>query len=395
MIWDELQAELDRRAAASLQRQLRRAPDGALDVASNDYLGLARHPEVVAAAQNAAAKFGTGARASRLVSGHFDLVEELETALARFKGTQAALVFSSGYAANLGVITALCDQNTVLFCHKRNHASLLDACALSRAPTRFWESPDKLRALLESSGARRKIIVCDGVFSMDGDLCPWPALVELAREFDALLVLDDAHGTGTLGARGRGVSEHFGELDGAGLAPASNPQSEKPQAWKRAQVPLCDERVITLGTLSKALGSQGGFVCGPRVLVDYLVGAARSFVYSTGLNPPAVGAALEALRIIEREPERVQRCRDNAEFLARELRVRGWEVGFGGAPIVPVFARDSAAALELSARLLEANLWCPAIRPPTVKRARLRLTANASWDGATLARIVAGVGVGA
>ena len=283
--------------------------------------------------------------------------------MARFKNCEAALVFSSGYAANLGVITALCDDETALFCHKRNHASLLDACALSKAPTRFWESNEKLRALLDSSHAGRKLIVCDGVFSMDGDLCDLPAIVSLAEEFDALLILDDAHGTGALGATGRGAVEYFG---------------------------IQSERIITLGTLSKALGSQGGFVCGPRVLVDTLVGAARSFVYSTGLNPPAVAAALEALRIIQREPQRVRRCRDNAAFLARELGALGYEVAAPISPIIPIYAENSGVALQLAARLLKRDLWCPAIRPPTVKRARLRLTSNASWNDETLARIVAG-----
>ena len=399
VIWHELQTELDARAANYLSRQLQRAPDTALDLASNDYLGLAHHPRVIEAAQMAAAKYGAGARASRLVSGSYDLIEQLESALARFKNTEAALVFSSGYAANLGVITALCDDGSALFCHKRNHASLLDACNLAKAPTRFWESSDKLRVLLENSSARRKIIVCDGVFSMDGDLCDLPSLLDLANEFDAIIVLDDAHGTGTLGATGRGTAEHFGvgKSDGAGWSPggakavpSSNRANGKLAAGKGASASL--PNLVTLGTLSKALGSQGGFVCGPRVLIDYLIGAARSFVYSTGLNPPAVGAALAALRIIEAEPEWVQRCRDNAQFLARELAALGFEIAPQASPIAPIFAADSAAALQLSARLLERGLWCPAIRPPTVKRPRLRLTSNASWDDATLARIVAGFG---
>ena len=398
-IWRDLQAELDARAAAHLSRELKRAPDAALDLASNDYLGLAHHPRVIEAAQMAAAKYGTGARASRLVSGSYDLIEELERELARFKNAEAALVFSSGYAANLGVITALCDGDTALFCHKRNHASLLDACQLATAPARFWEANDKLRALLQSSNARRKIIVCDGVFSMDGDLCDLPSLLALATEFDATIVLDDAHGTGTLGASGRGTAEHFAKIesDGAGWSPggakavpSSNRATGEFVNWKWASAPL--PNLVTLGTLSKALGSQGGFVCGPRVLIDYLIGAARSFVYSTGLNPPAVGAALQALRIIESEPQLVRRCRDNAQFLARELAALGFEVAPQPSPIAPIFAADSAAALQSSARLLEANLWCPAIRPPTVKRARLRLTSNASWDEATLTRIVEGFG---
>ena len=362
-IWRDLQTELDARAAQHLTRELKRVPDSALDLASNDYLGLAHDARVIEAAQDAAAKFGTGARASRLVSGHYDEIEELESELARFKNCEAALVFSSGYAANLGVITALANDETALFCHKRNHASLLDACALAQRPTRFWESNEKLRALLESSAANRKIIVCDGVFSMDGDLCDLPAIVNLAQEFDAIIVLDDAHGTGTLGETGRGTAEHFG---------------------------VADERIVTIGTLSKALGSQGGWVCGPRVLIDYLIGSARPFVYSTGLNPPAVGAALAALRIIENEPERVQRCRANRALLVRELGALGYDIAPQHSPILPIFADNSEAALEFSNQLLKRNLWCPAIRPPTVKRARLRLTSNASWNDDDLERIVAG-----
>ena len=392
-IWRDLQAELDACAAAHLTRELRRVPDGALDLASNDYLGLARHPRVIEAAQNAAAKFGTGARASRLVSGHYDLIEELETELARFKNCEAALIFSSGYAANVGTIAALANENCALFCHKRNHASLLDACALAKSPTRFWESSDKLRALLASSHAARKIIVCDGVFSMDGDLCDLPAIVNLADEFDAIVVLDDAHGTGTLGETGRGTAEFFCDLEfqsGTNVLFQSGAKKSRLEEHVSAALISPAPRIITLGTLSKSLGSQGGFVCGPRVLIDYLIGAARSFIYSTGLNPPAVAAALESLRIIEREPQRVQRCRSNAAFLARELGALGYEVAAPESPITPVFADNSAAALQLSARLLERDLWCPAIRPPTVKRARLRLTSNASWDETTLQRIVAG-----
>ena len=391
-IWDELRADLDARAADSLRRELRRVPENALDLASNDYLGLAHDARVIEAAQDAAAQFGTGARASRLVSGHYDLIQQLELELARFKNCEAALVFSSGYAANLGVITALANENSALFCHKRNHASLFDACELAqtrgKAKARFWQSNEKLRSLLASSHAARKLIICDGVFSMDGDLCDLPAIVDLAEEFDALILLDDAHGTGTLGETGRGTAEHYGIA--AELAP---PFKRAPGDYfdcKEAQAPLPHRRIITLGTLSKSLGSQGGFVCGPRVLIDYLVGAARSFVYSTGLNPPAAGAALAALRIIEAEPNLVRRCRENAEFLAREIGALGYDVTPQSSPITPVYAGDSAAALQLSEQLLQKNLWCRAIRPPTVKRARLRLTSRASWSDDDLARIVAG-----
>lgn len=364
-LWQDLETELKRRESQDLRRFLRAIPGGTLDIASNDYLGLSAHPETIAAAQDAAAKFGTGARASRLVSGHFSLAEELEAALANFKAAEAALVFSSGYAANLGVISALSGAQTALFCHKRNHASLLDACRFARkegAALRFFESNQKLRALLQSSAASRVIIIVDGVFSMDGDVCDLPAILALAREFDALVLLDDAHGTGTLGATGRGTAEHFG---------------------------LHDERIVTLGTLSKALGSQGGFVVGPRVLIDFLVNNARSFVYSTGLNPPAVGAALQSLRIIEREPQRIEKCRWNARFLSENLRRLGFEAPLQPSPILPVLVGDSARALELSRKLLGNGVWCPAIRPPTVRAARLRIGVNARWKPCDLERIIA------
>lgn len=357
-LWAELETQLRARQTQELRRVLQRVPEGALDLSSNDYLGLAHHPAVIEAAQHAASRFGTGARASRLVAGHFALIEELETELARFKGAEAALVFSSGYAANVGVLTALSDERTALWCHKRNHASLLDGCRLAQsggASLRFFESKRKLAALLERSTAPRQIIVVDGVFSMDGDTCDLPAILDLARQFDALVLLDDAHGTGTLGATGRGTAEHFG---------------------------LRDERLVTLGTLSKALGSQGGWVAGPRVLVDFLLGAARSFLYSTGLNPPAVGAALQSLQLLARQPERVQSCRANARFLADQLREAGFDVALQPAPIVPLKIGEAARALEVSARLQSAGLWCPAIRPPTVPvgSARLRFTARANWS---------------
>ncbi|BCM90409.1 8-amino-7-oxononanoate synthase [Abditibacteriota bacterium] len=368
MIWRDLERELQQREAAGRRRTLRLVPEGTLDAASNDYLGLARHPEVVRAAQDAAEQFGAGARASRLVSGHFALIQQLETELASFKGTETALVFSSGFAANVGVISALSNDEAALFCHKRNHASLLDGCRLAQAKgavTRYFESPDKLRALLQKSKSPRKIVVADGVFSMDGDLLPLPEVLALCGEFEAILLLDDAHGTGTLGATGRGIEEHFG---------------------------VHSERILTVGTLSKALGSQGGFVCGPRVAIDYFLGAAPSFVYSTGLNPPAVGAALAALRLLQREPGRVRRCRDNAMQLATRLGELGFEACFSGTPIIPVIIGDERAALALAAQLEARGLWCPAIRPPTVPRgtSRLRLTACSEWGPEELERIVAG-----
>jgi 8-amino-7-oxononanoate synthase len=365
-MWDELRLELESRELAGRKRSLRVVPNDLFDAASNDYLGLSRHPEVIKAASDAAQRFGAGARASRLVSGTFSLVQELERELARFKGTESALVFSSGFAANLGVLSALSNSQTTLFCHKRNHASLLDGCRLAQskgARVRFWESPGKLESLLEKSEAARKIVVADGVFSMDGDLLPLPQVLELCERFDAVLVLDDAHGTGTLGATGRGLAEHFG---------------------------VASERIITVGTLSKALGSQGGFVAAKQLVMDYLVGSAPSFIYSTGLNPPAVGAALQALRVLQREPERVARCRENARFVAQVLCELEFDARFSGSPIVPVVIGDEAAALAQANRLESRGVWCPAIRPPTVAKgtSRLRIAASSEWSREDLRRLL-------
>ncbi len=365
-ICNELETELKRRESQDLRRFLRAVPEGALDLAANDYLGLAKHPAVIEAAQHAAAKFGAGARASRLVSGHFSLVEELENALAQFKSCEAALVFSSGYAANLGVISALANSKSAIFCHKRNHASLLDACRFAQnsgAALRYFESNPKLRALLENSASNRKIIVVDGVFSMDGDVPDLPAILRLASEFDALILLDDAHGTGTLGEFGHGTGEHFS---------------------------LHDERIIQIGTLSKALGSQGGFVAGPRVLIDFLTNNARAFIYSTGLNPPAVGAALKSLQIIESRPDLIEKCRANTQFLSKKLGELGFEAPLQPSPILPVFVGDAKQSLQFAENLLENGLWCRAIRPPTVATPRLRIGVSAAWNEADLARIVAG-----
>ena len=365
-LWNEIQSELEARENAGLRRQLRPISPNCLDLASNDYLGLSRHPEVVQAAQNAAAKFGAGARSSRLVSGDYSLIRDLENALAKFKNAESALVFSSGYAANLGAIGALANEKSALFCHKRNHASLLDACRLASfngASLRFWDNGEKLENLLQNSDSKRKIVVADAVFSMDGDLLDLPEILRIVEKHDAILVLDDAHGTGTLGATGRGIEEHFN---------------------------IKNERIVLVGTLSKALGSQGGFVVGPQILIDFLVNAARSLIYSTALNPPAVGAALQSLKIIEREPERVQKCRENARFLARELCKRGFDARFAGSPIVPVLFSNANEALKRSFALEKRGFWCPAIRPPTVKTSRLRLTTCASWDEEILARIVDG-----
>ena len=370
---EDLRAQLSQRENDGLLRRVRQVPARVLDLASNDYLGLSRDQSVIEAACNAARKYGAGARASRLVSGHNELHSQLESEIACFKNAENALLFSSGYAANLGVISALAQRGDSLFCDKRNHASLVDACKFAQnngASVRYYSTTKKLRALFgshETSSTRsdnsRVFIITDGVFSMDGDVCDWPRLVQLAREFGAILVLDDAHGTGTLGEKGRGTKEYFA-------------------------VDANDVDIVEIGTLSKALGAQGGFVVGSQTLIDYLVNSSRSFIYSTALNPPACGAALQALRVLEREPQRLQKLRDNTQMLASGLRERGFDVTQQLSPILSVRIGDAHNALKLSHNLLESGVWCPAIRPPSVPQntSRLRVTASSELSQEDIAR---------
>ncbi len=354
--------ELEKKREQNLYRSLRVLPPGVLDLASNDYLGFARHREVLDAACDATQKFGAGARASRLVSGQTEIHARLENKIASFKNCESALVFPSGYHANLAVVTAFARARDEIFCDKRNHASLIDACFLASsrdAILRFYDSHQKLRALLERSTREGKIIVSDAVYSMDGDLADIPELCKLADEFASILLLDDAHGTGVLGARGTGALEYF--------------QIEKSH--------FSNATIIQVGTLSKALGAQGGFVAGDKKIIEWLVNAGRSFIYTTGLNPSACGAALKSLEIIEREPQRLQRLQSVKNQLARGLSTLGFEVREQPSPIIPVIIGEAFRAVELSEKLLAKNIWCPSIRPPTVPQnsSRLRVTANADW----------------
>ena len=368
MLDDELRDQLKARHSAGLLRALRPVPSGVLDLASNDYLGLARHEEVVAAACDAAQKFGAGARASRLVSGETAIHAELESALASWRETESALVFSSGWAANVAAVTSLARAGDAIFCDKRNHASLIDACRLAAnngARVRFYNTTTKLVQLLERTATERTLIVSDAVYSMDGDIADIGALFEIACQFDAVLILDDAHGTGTLGTTGRGALQHW--------------RGGSTVEFDRT---LSSVSLVQTGTLSKALGSQGGFVAASRAVCDWLVNAARPFIYSTGLCPSACGAALQSLKILEKEPQRVSRLHDVTTKLARGLKELGFDALLQPSPIVPVLLGSESAALECSEELLKRGVWCPAIRPPTVARgaSRLRVTANAAMS---------------
>jgi 8-amino-7-oxononanoate synthase len=348
-----------------------------VNFASNDYLALATDPRLARAAARAARRYGTGATASPLIVGWSKPMRALERALADWEQCPRALCFASGFAANLGVVTALAGRGDVIFSDELNHASLIDGCRLSRASVQIYRHADAnhLADLLtqHAAGARRLLIVSDSVFSMDGDLAPVPALAELAQRYGAMLVLDEAHATGILGAQGSGLAE----LHRDSLSPLG-------------------ERFVKVGTLSKALGSQGGYVCASKQVVRYLLNTARPYIYSTGLAPPVAAAARCAVGIA-RAPEAAA-SRGRVLALARELqtrlRARGWSVPATATQIVPIVVGSTPRALHLSRRLARAGLLVPAIRPPTVPAgtARLRVSLTAAHTPADVLALVEALG---
>lgn len=324
--------------------------------AGNDYLNLAHDPRVIAMLQDAAQQAGSGVTASALVSGRTPWHQRLEEALAQFHGEESAVLFPTGYAANLGAIAALAGLDDVIFCDRMNHACLVDGCRLSGAKLRIYRHTelDRLGAELQkAAGFPRKWIVTDSVFSMEGDLAPLVELCDLAAAHGAWIILDEAHAFGVLGARGRGAAELLG----------------------------VESRIaVRIGTLSKALGALGGFVVGSRELTDWLWNRARTQMYSTALPVPICAAALAALDIVSREPERRQRVIQLADELRVRLRDAGFEVPVGIGPIVPVILGSPERALAASAHLEAAGNLVAAIRPPTVPKgtSRLRITVTAA-----------------
>ncbi|QDV37119.1 aminotransferase class I/II-fold pyridoxal phosphate-dependent enzyme [Tautonia plasticadhaerens] len=328
-----------------------------IDFASNDYLGLSGDPRVIAAAIREAERHGWGAGASPLVSGWKDAHQELSDALAAFERTEAVVLFPTGYAANLGTISALVGPGDAVFIDRLDHSSLVQGARLSGAALRVYPHGDLDRlvtALDRGRDRHRRILIAtDGVFSMDGDLAPLPELVGIAERFGAMLLVDEAHGTGVLGPDGRGAASALGVAD---------------------RVP------IRVGTLSKALGSIGGFVAGSRRLVDHLINHAPTLIYSTALPAPAAAAARRALRIVVEEPWRRDRIQELGRRLRDRLRDGGYAVPESTGPIVPVLLGDSASAVTLSLALRAERMIVPAIRPPTVPRgsARLRIGLSTS-----------------
>jgi glycine C-acetyltransferase/8-amino-7-oxononanoate synthase len=336
-------------------------------MASNDYLGLASDTRLKQAAITATERFGAGAGASRLITGTMPPHQELEAGLAKFKGAEAALVFGSGYLANIGLIPALIGPDGMILADRLCHASLIDGCRLSGAEFRVFRHRDtaQLASLLARRPPRRQtLIVTDGVFSMDGDLAPLPEMLTLAERHGAGVLVDDAHGTGVLGPEGRGTLEHFA-VEG--------------------RLPL------HMGTLSKALGAGGAYVAGPESLIRYLVSTARSFIYTTAPPPGTAAAALAALHIVQTEPQRRARLWANRDRVYAGLRAMGYRLAESQSPIIPVLIGEPDKALALADRLLEYGTYAPAIRPPTVPRgtSRVRTTVTSEHTAAQLDQVLA------
>lgn len=327
-----------------------------LNFSSNDYLGLASHPALREAARSALEKHGTGAGASRLLSGGTELHRALEERIAAFKGAEDALIFNSGYAANTGAIPALAGEGDAILSDELNHASIVDGCRLSRAKTYIYRHRDAghLEEMLSTVSARRKMVVTDTVFSMDGDIAPLKDIYGLCSRHGALLYLDDAHGTGVLGG-GRGALEHFGI---------------RSEPW-----------IVQMGTFSKALGSLGAFVASGADTLKWLVNSARTFIFSTALPAPVAAASLKAVELVESGKAPVDVLWANRERLCSVLKGMGLDPGKTETPVVPVMARDAEAALALSEELLHRGIYIPAIRPPAVRTPRLRITVTAAHAG--------------
>jgi 8-amino-7-oxononanoate synthase len=379
----DLAERLDELESNGLRRRLRlvegpQGPRVVLDgrpvllLCSNNYLGLADHPRLRRAAADAALSLGTSAGASRLISGSMSVHAELEARLAEFKGTGAALLFGSGYLANTGVIAALARRGEVVFSDELNHASIIDGCRLAGAETFVYRHRDTehLQWGLRRAGDRAALIVTDGVFSMDGDIAPLPDLSILARRHRCRLLVDEAHATGCIGPGGRG------SVAAAGLA---------------------GEVDVVVGTLGKALGGYGAYVCGAGELIDFLLNSARPFIFSTAPPPPAVAAASAALELLVERPKRVERLQANAAALRDGLRAEGLDPTGSATQIVPLVIGEADDAMALCERLLEEGLFAQAIRPPTVPpgTCRLRLTTMATHRVADLRRAARLIGAAA
>ena len=332
-------------------------------LSSNSYLGLCNDDRLKQAALDAIEKYGVGSGGSRLTTGSYEIHQKLEEEIAFFKKTEATLLFNTGYMANVGAISSIADKSWVIFSDSLNHASIIDGCRLSRAEIIVYNHCDTkdLARKVQGNINRQALIVTDGLFSVDGDIAPLPAIVEIAKKNNIMLMVDDAHATGVLGPNGSGTADYFG---------------------------LSDEIDIQMGTLSKALASEGGFIAGKRSMIDYLVNTSRSFIFSTALSPATIAVSLKALEIVRTEPQRRETLLTNAAWFRAELRKDGFDVAENEAPIISILVGAPDLAVAFSNRLMERNIFVSAIRPPTVPEgtSRLRISIMATHTREDLLR---------
>ena len=328
-----------------------------INLASNNYLGLANHPRLNEAASDAAVEFGAGSGAVRTIAGTMTMHRELERRLADFKHAEDALMFQSGFTSNAGTVAAILSKDDVIVSDQLNHASIIDGARLSRAEIKVYPHKDASAAdalLTETARpGRHQLLITDGVFSMDGDIAPLPALVEVAEKHQAIMMVDDAHASGVLGRGGAGTVDHFG---------------------------LHGRVDIQVGTLSKAIGVLGGFIAGPKHLIEWLQNRGRPFLFSTSAPPAVVAACMAALDVIHDEPERLQRLWSNTTMFKEGLHALGFDTGMSETPITPVITGDEAKTQTLAARLFEEGVFCPAIVFPTVGRGLARVRTIVTAD---------------
>lgn len=337
-------------------------------LSSNNYLDLCDNEEVKAYTKQVIDEFGTGSGGSRLTTGSYTLHEILENSIAEFKGSEACLVFNTGYMANLGVISSICDEEYIIYSDELNHASIIDGCRLSKGKIVVYNHNDMvdLEKKLQENPCKKGLIVTDGVFSMDGDIANLPGIIKIAKKFDVLTMVDDAHGTGVIGRNGRGINEYYG----------------------------VENKVdIYVGTLSKAIGSEGGFVCGEKSLIEYLKNTARSFIFSTALSPGVIASSIKAIEIIKQDNKRTLRLQNNVKYFCEKLKEYNVNVHSETA-IIPIIIGDEERTMNISKELLSRGIFVSAIRYPTVKKgsARLRVTLMSSHSREELDFVARNIG---
>lgn len=372
-----LQRELQELKARGLFREMRRIESiqgptvviGGKEMillSSNNYLGLANHPEVIEAQVRASKEFGAGSCASRLISGNMSLHEKLEKIIAGFKGTESAIVFPTGYMANVGTISALAGKDDLVICDKLNHASIIDGVRLSGAAMRVYphKNLERLETILKrSTSYKKRFIISDGVFSMDGDIAPLPDIIKISQKYDGILMLDDAHGTGVLGKGGKGTCEYFGVTAGVD---------------------------IQMGTFSKAFGNLGGFIAGSSNLIEYIRNKARSFIYSTALPPAIAGGCIKAIDIVNSNAELRHRLWANVTKIRNSLLDMKFDIVDTDTQIIPVYTGDISSTMAASEFLFRNGVFAPGIRPPTVpsNKCRIRISLMATHTSEQLDRVI-------